>query len=533
MLCSVLRAPDRLLAVTEQGTLPLERQGETWRTADLRVRCLPQGTEALAIAVEAPTSALLRLQLRWRVDVPAHLLFLGDAWERTYGDAAWRTMVPERPLPWYLLAHDGAVTDGLGVATGAGTLACWQLDERGVSLWLDCANGGRGVRLGERTLAACTIVGRAGIPGESAFEAAHAFARRLCPAPRLPAGPIIGGNDWYYAYGHSSGASILRDAALLAELCPAGDLRPFQIVDGGWARHDVGGCEGGPWQPNARFPALPRLAEDIRARGCRPGIWVRPLRWEEPLPQACLLRPERCGPGVGWYLDPTHPEGLARARASVADLRAAGFDLLKHDFTTFDLLGRWGFQMGFSVTTAGWGFADASRTTAEVIRELYDVLWQAADGAELIACNTIGHLAAGRCTLQRIGDDTSGRAWERTRRMGVNTLAFRAHQHLAFFAADADCVPVTTAIDPARTRAWLDLVARSGTPLFVSLDPAALEPRTRADLQAAFRRAAQPQPTIQPLDWLRTTCPLHWRAGDDALHFDWYGDEGLRAYDVV
>ena len=37
----------------------------------------------------------------------------------------------------------------------------------------------------------------------------------------------------------------------------------------------------------------------------------------------------------------------------------------------------------------------------------------------------------------RTGDDTSGRIWERTRRMGVNTLAFRLPQHNAFYHIDA------------------------------------------------------------------------------------------------
>ncbi|PYT32182.1 MAG: hypothetical protein DMG58_10690 [Acidobacteria bacterium] len=41
---------------------------------------------------------------------------------------------------------------------------------------------------------------------------------------------------------------------------------------------------------------------------------------------------------------------------------------------------------------------------------------------------------------------TSGRDWNRTRRMGVNTLAFRGVQHGAFFATDADCVGIMAAV---------------------------------------------------------------------------------------
>jgi hypothetical protein len=40
----------------------------------------------------------------------------------------------------------------------------------------------------------------------------------------------------------------------------------------------------------------------------------------------------------------------------------------------------------------------------------------------------VGHLAAGLTHAQRTGDDTLGRAWDRTRRVGVNTLPFHPEQ---------------------------------------------------------------------------------------------------------
>ena len=80
------------------------------------------------------------------------------------------------------------------------------------------------------------------------------------------------------------------------------------------------------------------------------------------------------------------------------------------------------------------------------MRELYAAIREAAGPSVVIGCNTIGHLGAGFFELQRTGDDTSGREWERTRKMGVNTMAFRLPQHGTFFAADADCAPITTAL---------------------------------------------------------------------------------------
>ena len=97
------------------------------------------------------------------------------------------------------------------------------------------------------------------------------------------------------------------------------------------------------------------------------------------------------------------------------------------------------------MTSDGWAFADRSRTTAEIIMDHYRSIRAGAGDAVLIGCNTIGHLSAGIFEVSRTGDDTSGKEWDRVRKMGVNTLAFRMPQHGAFFAADADCVGQTAA----------------------------------------------------------------------------------------
>jgi len=244
------------------------------------------------------------------------------------------------------------------------------------------------------------------------------------------------------------------------------------------------------------------------------------------LPETWLLRNDRFSiyREPGWILDPSVPEALERIRADVQRFVDWGYELIKHDYSTFDLLGRWSPQMGTEITDAGWAFTDTGRTTAEIGRALYETIHQAAGSAILIACNTIGHLAAGTAHLQRVGDDTSGKEWARTRKMGVNALAFRAPQHNALFAIDADCVGVTEHIPWALNRQWLDLLARSGTPLFVSIDPASLEEGRRADLRRALERAAVPAPLGEPLDWLGTTVPAHWRFGDETTAYNWFGE---------
>jgi len=161
-----------------------------------------------------------------------------------------------------------------------------------------------------------------------------------------------------------------------------------------------------------------------------------------------------------------------------------------------------------------------------VIDALYGTIRSAAGDSLVIGCNTVSHLSAGHFEICRVGDDTSGTEWARTRKMGVNTLAFRGAQHGAFYVADADCVGVTNAVPWALNRQWLDLLARSGTMLFVSLAPDALGSQQRRDLREALALAAAHQPLAEPLDWQRTVYPEHWRLMGRDRSFDWVGADG-------
>jgi alpha-galactosidase len=512
----LMREPDVVTAHSESGPLPLKRAGSRWSAAGVEVatevRKADDGPEA-AISITAPGKPLARVHLRWTARVPETWRFLGDHWERSYGDLEWRGMVGDRLMPWYFLASDTRSMRGYGLRTGASSVGYWQVDAGGVSLWLDVRNGGSDVLLGDRRLEAAIVVGSA--------DGARALCRRMCRHPRLPAEPVYGSNNWYYTYGENCSAeALLRDSQLMAELAPSSRNRPFMVMDMGWAA----GPEGaGPVEKTAAtFPDMAGLAAAIKKGGVRPGIWVRPLLTiDSSLPSEWRLPGDTVKAPL-WIIDPTAPEALGYVEKQMRTVHEWGYELIKHDFSTFDLTGRWGFQMGPELTNPGWHFHDRSRTTAEIILDLYRALRRGAGNSLLLGCNTMGHLGAGLFEVQRIGDDTSGREWARTRKMGVNTLAFRMPQHNTFFAADADCVPVTKAIPWALTKEWLDLVARSGTPLFVSADPPATGPEQRAALRKAFAEASRPAPPAEPLDWMDTTAPRRWSFNGSVTGYRWY-----------
>ena len=149
-----------------------------------------------------------------------------------------------------------------------------------------------------------------------------------------------------------------------------------------------------------------------------------------------------------------------------------------------------------------------------------------APGTVVLGCNVIGHLAAGLVHMNRTGDDTSGVAWDRTRKMGVNTLAFRMLHHGAFYAADADCVGITGKIDWTLNARWLQILSESGTPLFVSCSPDQASGRIAEELGSAYERASLQEDELIPLDWMETTCPETWSLNGETIHFRWMQEMG-------
>ena len=522
---SVLRQPSFAWVMAgdaeDEAPRAMQRAGDRWTAAGVELRCVV-GAAEVGLTLEAPAVSVRRLHVRWEGKTSAEARVLGDAWERSYGDLAWLQIEPERTLPWYCVVESGGATHGYGVKTGAGAFCFWQVDAEGISLWLDVRNGGNGVRLGKRSLGLGKIVQREGHAGESAFAATRALCDLMAPeAPLraerggLPVATIFGSNDWYYAYGKNTPAGILRDAELMRELAPAGGPRPFTVIDDGYQDPKV-------------FPAMARLAEEIAAKGVVPGVWIRPLRAAAGT-QAELLLPEarfglRRDTSEGAAYDPTVPEARAAALAVVTEARGWGYRLIKHDFTTWELLGQWGFQMGASPTRNGWSFRDRSQTNAEILATLYrDIRAAAGEDRLVLGCNTVGHLAAGLFDAQRTGDDVSGKDWERTRRMGVNTLAFRLPQHRVLFSLDADCVPITAAVPWHMTEQWLRAVAATGSVLLVSPEPGAIGAEQKRALKEAFLQvgAAASRPA-EPQDWLDSRTPDVWgRAGGADTRYGW------------
>ncbi len=525
---NLLNSPDAVSALVAGKSIALTSgDGKTWTNGGVGVFLSPKGANT-KVSIQSAT-ALSQITLSWKIPSKTSSHILNDHWERTYGDVSWHAPKSSDILPWYFLENNNGLTSGFGVKTGASAFCFWTIQDGQLSLTLDTRSGTQGVALGDRILHAAEIVTMSSLGGETPFKAGQRFMRLLCDKARMPKAPVYGINDWYFSYGDTSEKLILQHTELMAPLTEGLSNRPFSVIDAGWFKGNPAQIDDCCWgddmkNPEEKFPDMAKLADKIKKLDMRPGIWTRPLCGSYKDPKSLLLpnAPGRDNPNKP-VLDPTIPDVLERVKEYFKLYNQWGYEMVKFDFTSDDIFGKWGFEMlrDNRMADGDWRMYDNSKTNAEIVHNLYKTIRAAAGETYIIGCNTISHLSAGLFELNRIGDDTSGLKWETTLKMGVNTLAFRGIQHGTFYAADADCVGLTTKVPWEKNKQWMELLARSGTPIFISAQPDATGAEQKAFIKQCFEIASKPQELCEPLDWLATPTPSHWKLDGKKQSFDW------------
>jgi len=529
---SLLSLPSQVSAHTDAGIQNLAGyKGKTeWQGIDISVE-LAGDKDSRSVFLTGGKTGIRKVVLSWKIKFQEQAKYLADQWERTYGDVGWQSMTEFPVRPWYFMFYDGQRTNGIGLKTAPAAFCWWHVTPDELQLTLDVRNGGTGVILNGRKLKTTELVMRKGLADESSFEAARRFCHLMCENPRLPAQPVYGINDWYFAYGNNSSEDIIRNCIYFSDMVTNTSNKPYCVIDDGWSKPENANGNNNATVtynqllPNtSRFKDMPALAERIELEGFKPGIWVRPL-WAIATDPDNITLPSKAKSSDKTpqrILDPSIPESMERIKSYLAAVSKWGYKMIKHDYTTYDLFGFWGFDMlKNNFTSDGWHFNDRSKTSAEIVLELYKNMHTAGNGALLIGCNTLSHLSAGIFELQRTGDDTSGREWARTKKMGINTLALRMPQHRNFYDLDADCVGLTTDIPWRLNRQWMDLLSRSGTALFISASTDALVPEVRKSIREAFTRASEVQPNAEPLDWMESLTPSKWKLNGQELEYKW------------
>jgi len=519
---------DEVSAIVNGQSVKLTGKGKQIWTYQNVIVSLKNTGNSIAITIQAPGVKLSSVSLQWKTPVKKSSTILNDQWERTYGDASWHVPITTEILPWYFMEYNNKSTTGFGVKTGAHSFCSWQAGDDLLTLTLDTRSGGDGVKLGDRKLQAAEIVTTKNNTGESPFQTARRFTTIMCAKAHMSKQPVYGINDWYFSYGNNSEKLIIEHTAMMAPMAEGLSNRPFSVIDAGW-------FQGPPSMPtdccwgdnmstvNNKFGDMAGLAEKIKKMGMRPGIWTRPLCGSYKDPKSSTLPLVKGREENKPVLDPSIPENLERVKNYFKLYKQWGYEMVKFDFTSFDIFGKWGFEMlkDGSMTANNWSMNDTTKTNAEIVLNLYKTIREAAGETYIIGCNTISHLSAGLFELNRVGDDTSGNEWSRTRKMGVNTLAFRGIHQGTFYAADGDCVGLTPKIPWQKNKQWMELVAKSGTPLFISAQPEATGAEQKAAIKECFKLASTKLPLGEPLDWMENAFPKKWKLNGKVEIFDW------------
>ena len=137
----------------------------------------------------------------------------------------------------------------------------------------------------------------------------------------------------------------------------------------------------------------------------------------------------------------------------------------------------------------------------------------------LIGCNTASHLSVGSIEISRTGDDTHGEVWERTKTMGVNTIAYRLMQHNVFYLIDGDCVGLTDQSLWDKQIEWMRFLSLSGTPLFVSSKKGFADKAQQTIISKAFE-TNQMDNHMQPI-YDGTITPNEYIVNGDKVKFKW------------
>ncbi|MBR6502920.1 MAG: hypothetical protein IKT42_05700 [Clostridia bacterium] len=525
----IIRIPDDIKVYTETSPFRFEEPGEENDTrAD--VKCVVEN-DLLNVYLNTNGDAVKYVRMRWNGDISDVQTLLGDASARILSDdVLWRSFLPHHKMVWYFHTNDGECLHSYGVKTGCNCMVYWYADPYGITVLLDTRNGSGGVVCDE--LLCAQIVSRKGVAGEDMYKAAHAFCKMMCDKPKLPSTPIYGYNDFYWSYSAAEEKVVLDGAKTLGELTRGFKHRPFMMIDDGWQiAHVRGKYNGGPWHLTSdNFGSMSETADKVHNFGCSAGIWVRPLLTLQHVPEEATFKSPYQSNGI--TLDPSHEYSRQKIYDDIKMISGWGYDMIKHDFTFLDMFGMTRIDMYGLLMTDNWPqhFYDRSKTNAQIVKELYQTIQDAAGDTLVMGCNTPNHLVAGIHAIQRSGGDTSGRHFEISRRYGLHSM-MRLPQNNAFFKTDPDCAVFTEKVSKELGFNYLEMAAITGSATFASVKPGILDVAEQSRLQEIFAIADTIEyPDYATItDWTRTAAPSKFEYKGEKYDYNWYKEyQGVR-----
>lgn len=254
--------------------------------------------------------------------------------------------------------------------------------------------------------------------------------------------------SWYHYFGNITPTDIRENLTLAAEH----QIEVVQIDDG-WQQ------EIGVWTnvSSAWGEPISRIAEEIAAAGCTPGIWTAPflainggtVHREHP---DWLVRNDDDSPTTALYhggwggkifaLDLTHPDVISHLESTYRYLRAQGFTYFKIDF----------LHAGAAV---GHRLSPRSTRAEAFVAGMEAVRRGIGDEAILVGCGSPLLAAVGLVDIMRVSEDVAPFFQPRqyfdgfaensvAGRNALEASLLRAPLHERWFTLDPDCILLRT-----------------------------------------------------------------------------------------
>lgn len=258
--------------------------------------------------------------------------------------------------------------------------------------------------------------------------------------------PPAGWCSWYYYYDTTTEEALWENARAIKASPYAGHMKVIQLDDG-WNR-DKADTERfwGDWFPGDFFPGgMKKLADDLKAEGFVPGLWLAPFSVDKTSRFAA-----------------EHPDLLIHGDTDPLDCWGSyGLDLSHPDAQSFvretftRVFNEWGFQyikIDFLLHALGRGKRhDSTLTSAECYRIGLGIIREVAGDNFILCCGAPMGPSIGLCDGMRIGLDVSSR-WnvpvnpEGWPKGNLNIIgpathtAWRQWMHGRWWQNDPDCI---------------------------------------------------------------------------------------------
>jgi hypothetical protein len=302
---------------------------------------------------------------------------------------------------------------------------------------------------------------------------------------------VNGWCNWFYTYDQISEDEVIRNVEFASQNLKSFGMEYIQIDEGFQRAH-------GDWEGNDRFPhGMKWLADQIKSRGLKPGLWISPYVVSESTelfrnnPEWFLKNPDgslkRVGPWPSEDTDWARSEKPKRYGLDITHPEAAKwlYDLID------TIVNRWGYEM-IKIDFVAWSimsadhFYDPSVTPAQAYRKGFEIMRSAAgDQCHILDCGP-GPVSVGLTDSMRIElDQNYGYAkdvWKQyfpESSSSAPASAKRYYWHKRTWINDADHVCINL-LPFAQAQAVATLIALSGGNMIsgdrlINLDPIRLE----------------------------------------------------------